>query len=212
MNLIENDKESKNMDSNSLNATEIAVGSLLANRGGYGNYGGAWGGGTGMMYAGNSVLAADAHANGTATKTAIDCHAAQFNAGLDRVSDQNEETRRLNSFDSIRDNQFQSELRNSDRLRDLERILIEGQREAAKCCCDTQKEIAESKAALLLQSCEDKNQILAAISDQKSTALAIESRNIERNLNAANAELTALKTQIACNCNCPPHPCPHPVG
>jgi len=183
------------MDNSSLNATEIAVGSLLAgNRGGVGG-GGAWGGGYNMMYPGNSVLAANAHADGTAVKEAVDCNSKQFIAGLARVSDQAEESRRINSFEAIRDGQFQAELRSGDRLRDLERLVIDGQKEAAKCCCDAR-----------LERCEDTNKILSAIADSKATALAVESRGIERSLNAANAELTALKTQIACGCCPPPNP------
>lgn len=119
-----------------------------------------------------------------------------YKVGLDQLSSQNEETRRVLGEARIMDNingsctrvletQVNGEFRMSDRLRDLEREMAANARTAAECCCD-----------LKLQMCEDKAEL-------KSEILAVESRNIERSLNAANAELTALKTQIACGC-CPP--------
>lgn len=155
-------------------------------------YGNGYGYGYGNLGAGNSVLAAGAHADGTALKASIDCHSEQFAAGLDRVSAQNAETRNLFKLDEILKGQSDIEFRMMDRQRDIENRMIDGQKEAAKCCCDA-KVLATQQHA----------ETLADIADQKATALAIESRAVERQLNAANAELTSLKTQIACNCNCP---------
>lgn len=193
--------EKPEMENENMENTRTNIDDFLTVRG-FGGYGAGYGFGGGQgMYPGNSMLAAGAHADGTALKTAVDCNASSSAAALDRISAQNEETRRINSFDSIRDGMFQSELRNGDRLRDVERLMVDGQKEAAKCCCDLSKEVAETKSALLLQSCEDKSEILAAIAGS-------ESRAVERSLNAANAELTALKTQIACGC-CNDHHHPH---
>lgn len=177
---------------------------------GGGGCGGIGVGGRGGLCYGNDVLAANAHADGTAVKEGIDCNAKMCAAGLDRISDQAEESRRSSQFTSITDNMFRAELRGGDRLRDVEREMNANARVAAQCCCDTQKAIAEAakEAALCccdakLEACKNTNDILKAIADQTAVTLAVESRNIERSLNAANAELTALKTQIACGC-CPP--------
>lgn len=194
------EKEEYNM-SGELGATQAATLALLsdtarAGNRGYGYGGGEGGFGGGMMFPGNSMLAAGAHADGTATKEAIDCGIRQFDAGLSRVSDQAEESRRQASFTALLDGQFRAELRTNDRLNAMEaqrsRDLLQITRdqndaraEAAKCCCD-----------LKLENCKNTSDIMAQIA-------ASESRAVERSLNAANAELTALKTQIACGC-CPP--------
>jgi hypothetical protein len=173
----------------------------LGGFGGY-NYGG--------QFADMSSNAVRLNRNEGVTRDAAKCTQDTLTATLSRISDQAEEGRRsaqntavltaiTNSefrtsdrLTAIVDGQFQAELRQGDRLRDIEREMAANARVAADCCC-----------ALKLQSCEDKAQILAAIAASNATVLAAESRGIERNLNNANAELTALRTQIACGC-CPP--------
>lgn len=180
--------------------------------GGFGNGNGSWGNrGCGAPFADPASNAVRINRNHQVGEANDRCTKEVLGAGLDRLSDQAEESRRqaqntvlvdtiVNSefrtsdrINGIKDGQFAAELRNGDRLRDIEREMAANAKIAADCCCD-----------LKLQSCEDKAQILSAIADNKATVLAVESRNIERNLNAANAELTALKTQIACGC------CPNP--
>lgn len=82
-----------------------------------------------------------------------------------------------------------SEFRMSDRLRDVEREMAANARAAAECCCDAKleacKNTAELKALVISENSKTREQIRGDA------------------LNAANAELTALKTQIACGC-CPP--------
>ena len=122
------------------------------------------------------------------------CTQDTLSANLDRISAQNFEGRFNSAITSLRDSQFQGELRTSDKLCAITAQINADARAAAECCC-----------AVKLQACEDKSQILAAIAASNATALAVESRNVERSLNASNAELTALKVQVACGC-CPPHP------
>lgn len=171
----------------------VDTNSLLLARGfggygvGFGGYGGGYG--TFASPASNAVRINRTDQN---VENQADCTRMAMGLGLDRISDQNQENRRIAQFDSIKEGQFQAELRNGDGLRDVERLIIDGQKEAAKCCCDAK-----------LEACKNTNEILKAIADNKAEMLAVESRNIERALNAANAELTALKTQIACGC-CPP--------
>lgn len=164
-----------------------------------GGYGGIGVGGRGNMYPGNSMLAAGAHADGTAVKAAIDCNAARSSDGLARISEQNKEQacndREARTTDRITNMEF----RNGDRLRDIEREMGQNAKDAAQCCCDAKleacKSTAEIKALIIAENSETRNQI-------RGDALS-----------AANAELTALKTQIACGCcgnggGHHPHPCP----
>lgn len=163
------------MDNGNFGTQDILTGRGLG-LGGFGgyNYGG--------QFASPSSNAVRINRNAAVAEANDRCTKETLGAGLDRISAQNQEGRLNAAFESIRTGQFNAELRNGDRLRDIEREITQNARVAADCCCD-----------LKLQGCEDKAQILAAIS-------ASEGRNIERSLNAANAELTALKTQVACGC------------
>lgn len=179
--------------------------------GGFGNGGNNWGNrGCGAPFADPGSNAVRINRNLAVGEANDRCTKEVTDANMSRIADQAEEGRRqaqntaLNDsmvnaefrtsdrLTAIKDGQFQAELRTVDRISSLERTVIDGQRAADKCCCD-----------LKLQSCEDKAELLRAIADSKAESLAIESRAVERTLNAANAELTALKTQIACGC-CPP--------
>jgi len=134
--------------------------------------------------------------------------------GLDRISDQNEENRRIlqeqniaqanqNGFNRVCDNFedlgsriddkfFQSELRQTDRLASLQREMNENARIAAQCCCD-----------LKLQACEDKAELKAEI-------LAVETRGVQRDLDRAERELQTQKILTTCGCGCGGgvRPCP----
>jgi hypothetical protein len=186
----------------------ISTDSLLLARG-VGGYGGGFGGGYGGGYGGGGFLTAEAMANGTATKEAIDCNANQFTAGLQRVSDQAEESRRMVQGAALEKSITDAEFRSLDRQRDIEKAISDNAAIAAKCCCDVQKAIADAAkdAALCccdakLEACKNTSDIMAAIATSNATALAIESRGIERTLNATQAELISLRTQVACGCNC----------
>lgn len=85
-------------------------------------------------------------ADGTALKAAIDCHSAEFGAGLDRVSAQNAETRNILKLDEILKGQSDLEFRSLDRQRDIEKQLYDNAAAAASCCCETQKLIVAENA------------------------------------------------------------------
>jgi hypothetical protein len=207
------------MNDSSLNATEIAVGSLLAggNRGGGfggGGNGGAWDDASGgMMFPGNSVLAAEAHANGTAVKEAIDSGKTAAASGLENLLDQNQFTATNKSIvdghnrlgdnmaanvGRIADQVTNQEFRNGDRLRDLDKTIAANAAIAAQCCCDTQKAIAEAAKEAALCCCDAK--LEAAKSHASIMASVIAENSATRELirgdalAAANAKITQLET------------------
>jgi len=164
-------------------------------------------GGSGLAY-GNSVLAADAHADGTAVKTAIDCNAASSAASLDRISAQNLETRTVLKMDAVIGGQIDAEFRNSDRLagisksmtdtefrsidrqRDIERLLVQNAKDAALCCCDAKLE-AQKNAS------ETQKLIINEGNETRALILAVEGRANLDKLSESRAENTYLKTIAA---------------
>ena len=142
-----------------------------------------WGGGVGALgsygrFADDSSNAVRINAGNRATA-----------AGIENLLDQNQfsalDCNVTNSCNRVTDTQVNGEFRMADRLRDIEREMNANAREAAKRCCDAK-----------VQSCQDKSEILAAIAGS-------ESRGIERTLNQTQAELTSLRTQVACGCCTP---------
>ena len=162
------------MDNGTFGTQDILTGRGLG-LGGFGgyNYG---------QFAGPSSNAVRINRNLEVGEANDRCTKQVLGAGLDRISAQNFEGRFNAAVTSIRDGQFQSELRNGDRLRDIEREIAQNARVAAECCCE-----------LKLENCKNTAMLSAEIK-------AVEGRNIERSLNAANAELIALRTQVACGC------------
>lgn len=179
--------------------SDAGVLALLADTNRAGRGGGYWGGeggGYGGPFATPSANAVRINRN--SAQLADEARHTDTNRICDRMMD---------GFGSITQGLFASEMRNGDRLRDVEREMSANAREAANCCCDIQKQqigdtaalsrqIAEVESRLSLNQCKDTAAIIAEVK-------ASEGRDVERSLNAANAELTALKTQIACGC-CPP--------
>jgi hypothetical protein len=169
----------------SLNATEIAVGSLLAGRGG------VWNGGDDCRNFGDSSANAvridrnaDMSALGQAgTRGILESNFRGLSEGLlqQNANDQfNRICAAISQTDARgADQRFQAELRTNDRLLALQAEVNQNARVAADCCCD-----------LKLQMCEDKAQTLALIN-------AVEGRTIERALNAATAKITQLETVAA---------------
>jgi hypothetical protein len=162
--------------------------SLLLARG-FGGYGGGYGNGLsgGGGYSGGGYLTAEAHANGTATKEAIDCNSAQFLSGLDRVSDQNKETRDNFRFDQLSQSINNQEFRSLDRQRDIERLMTDNAKDSAKCCCDA-KLLASQNA------CDTQKLVSAEANATRELILAVEGRSNIRLLDAANAKITQLET------------------
>lgn len=172
-------------------------------------WGGGWGGEGG--YPGYGVFASPG-----ANAVRLNRNNDAIRSLSDRNADQSEETRRLiqsqntnanisDGFNRIcerinteatanRDLIFQQELRNGDRLRDLQKEMNDNARIAAQCCCD-----------LKLQACEDKAQIIAEVK-------AVETRAVERDLNRAERRLETqtILTQCGCGCQGGVRPCPPP--
>lgn len=171
---------------------------LLADtrRSGNMGYGGGEGGGYGGPFSSMTSNAVRINRNNELNRSYNRCTEEKIGANLDRISAQNLEGRINALGTSIKDGQFQAELRSCEKLSAIEREMTANARAAAACCCDTKVQIADTKASLLLQSCNDKGEILAAIASS-------DSRAIERDRNDLSNELTALKTQVACNCHCP---------
>jgi len=208
------------MDQTSISGTNLA--DIIALRGvGVGTpwgYGYGYGGRIGGRYSNLSSLQHGIECTKDTVRDANDCNRRIFGTALDGVNSSLEGLQRDNQFtatntnvingfnrvcEEIRENDrrysdsvFQQELRNGDRLRDIERANDARFRSLEQCCCDAK-----------LQACEDKSELLAEIR-------ASEARSVERQLNAAQAELTALKTQVACGCTTgctrPCHPHHHP--
>lgn len=171
----------------------ISTDSLLLARGvggvgfGYGGYGGSG-------FANQSANAIRLERNSDEVEAQATCTREIIAKGQEATLHAFDNATNSNAFTRICDRITSGEFRTSDRLRDIEREMNTNAREAAKCCCEVK-----------VQACEDKSQILAAIADAKATSLATEGRAVERALNAASAELTALKTQVACGCGCGGH-------
>ena len=198
--------EEKTGDEDMAVTTDTAgVLALLAdtNRAGRGN--GVWGSGGGeggigsMMFPGNSVLAAGAHADGTAVKTAVDCNAASSAAALDRVSAQNREDRFNNAIENVRTGQFQEALRNSDGQRDIEKLVAAGQAASALAACKAELCCKETQCLIKEENAETRALIVEKHAASDALALAIEGRSNLDKLAEARAEILALK------CN-PCHP------
>ena len=179
----------------SVNASELATLSLIGRGGvgvGAGGYGyGGYGGGYNV---GNQVLAAEAHANGTAVDAKVSNLQDATRLAFDSNQEQIRESRTLDQFSRVSDNQFRAEIRASDqhaglikdtadaefrsidRQRDIERVLVDNAKEAAKCCCETQKLITSEAT------------------ETRALILAVEGRASVAALAAAHAKITQLET------------------
>lgn len=164
---------------------------ILTGRGlglyGFGGYG------YGNLEAGNSALAASAHADGTGIGRTVECNGRSQAAQLDRLSAQNEETRRILQNDASRGDLADFRLQNAilngqnnvalcDRFATLEAAN-------AKCCCDTQllitKENAETRELINSRALQDTQRDLDRCLQESQTAQII----------------------AACHCNTAPQTC-----
>ena len=169
--------------------TAAMSGNGFGNRGGMGD----WGGNSGYGI-GNAVLAAEAHANGTAVKEALDCNSLRFSDGLNDLRSQFDNQTRTSQFEaitkSLSDSEFRgadrfvsisknvadAEFRSLDRQRDIERHLVDNAKDAAKCCCETQKLITAEATAT------------------RALILEVEGRSTVAALAQAQAKITQLET------------------
>ena len=174
----------KQMDS-SLNATEIAVGSLLAGGRGYGGYG-AWGGGYGGVapFAGPASNAVRLDRNAQAIEDQADCTRSVLGIQMDSTREAFTTAQNNNQFTRVCDRLSDLEFRTSDRLRDIEREMNANARAAADCCCRLER-----------QACEDKAEILAAIQ-------SVETRRVRDDLDQARSRINQLEIFSTCGCGC----------
>jgi hypothetical protein len=161
------------MDENSLNATEIAIGSLLAGRGGYGyGGGGAWGGGdTGYgPWASPSANAVRLNRNAQQVENQADCTRELLSTQNQGIRDNFESITRGNQFNNVIDCQFRGELRTSDLINanNLNQLRnnAELRQQIADCCCDNKTLILETQ--LKNQECCCETQKLIFSENQKT--------------------------------------------
>lgn len=155
-----------------------------------------WGGGYNQAgnFANAGSNAVRINRNNDITKAEARCLEASLGANLDRVSDQNLETRSILRFDSIKDGQFQSELRNGDRIAAITAEMNANARVADKCCCDAKILTIEKFAELSKQQAVDNGAVQAKLA-------AIDAKlDANKEIAEKNAMITALETRIACGC------------
>lgn len=167
------------MENNGFGTADILTGRGLGLGGfGYGGYGqGSYG-----------TLSSLAHADGTAIAAKIDCNATSSAAALDRVSDQNEENRRILQSDRLNDkidgNALESAILNGQRDVAMVDRLNKVSSDAALCCCETQKLILsennatrELMAAQALKTAEREIDVLRGDSNTQKIIAAILASN-----------------------------------
>jgi len=182
---------------NGFGTTDILTGRGLglAGFGGY-NYGG--------QYADVSSNAVRINRNEGVTRDAASCVTGVLGASLDRISAQNFEGRFNAAITSLRDGQFQGELRLSDSLAAIRldaahqaaaaaQCCCELKIEMLKCCCETQKLVSAEGTAT--RELINQNTIRAAV-DQNNINATVGAINANANANA-NAIVQAINSQCS---------------
>lgn len=146
------------MENGAIGASDAATLALLyGGNGGYGRGGGIGVGagghyGGGSLYTGNNVLAAEAHANGTATKEAIDGNADLIRAQANNFENQT----RAAQVAGIQMQTSDQTTRICDRLNTMEINSLRDQADSAaalaKCCCDSQLATKDTQALVLAEN------------------------------------------------------------
>lgn len=134
-------------------------GELYGPYGPYGVYGdGPYRGGYegGGLRPGNSVLAAEAHANGTATKEAVDSNRDIYLQGQAGIRDSFEDARRAENFNRVCDTLHAMDSRTSRDVMETRQMMSDMKAEAAKCCCENKILILESENKIITQMKNDK--------------------------------------------------------
>jgi len=177
-----------NLDANTAATLALLTDTARAGNRGFGYGGGEGGGGCYGPYATPSAIQHGIAHNAQLVENSGDRTRGAMALGLDRIASDFTNAERARQFTTINDHIFQSELRNTSALNEkfnaLQREINENARRAAECCCDVK-----------LRACQDKSEILAKIE-------TLDKAGITRELDRAERELTALKTQVACGCTC----------
>ena len=193
----------------------VDTNSLLLARGvgggyGMGGFGGSYGGGMGS-FASPSANAVRINKTDQNVENQADCTRMAMGLGMDRISDQAEEGRRSAQFTSLKDSQFQAELRNSDRLRDIEREINTNARAADKCCCDVQAAIANAACAAAKcccdaqleaqkNACDTQRLVSAEGASTRMLILEVEARGNADKLAECRSQLNRAEIINACHC------------
>lgn len=191
---------------------QIGVNDLLLARGvgGYGGFGGFGGYGTGM---GMGIHGANGAYGTGANAVRIEAHARSHDAGLENLLDQNQfavtngnitegfnraSDSRAANVARVADNQFRAELRQTDGMNVMFREMAANARDMDKCCCDTQKAIAQAAKEAAQCCCDAKLEGCKNTADLKATIISENSatRELIRGdaLAAANAKIIQLET------------------
>ncbi len=168
------------MDNSSLNATEIAVGSLLANRGGGGYGGGAWGGGVGGPFADFSSNAVRINRNNEVNRM-----------GIDGVRDLTELNMINDKFSALNSSLGVSNINSLREMSDLSRQI-------AECCCNTQLSLKDMTLENFKCCCETQKLIQ---SDGQLTRDLINAKEIQRLTDANNITATIAPIIASQNAN-----------
>lgn len=163
----------------------IDTGSLLMARG----FGNGWGGGFGVgggaypgygSFASPSANAVRINRNDQTVRDTNECTRAENRLGLDRISAQNKEDRDNQRFSALEKSITDAEFRSSDRARDIENLMIAGQKEAAQCCCDAKLEACKSNAeikALIVEKAAATDALILAVEGRSNLDKLAEVRN-----------------------------------
>ena len=202
-------EENSKMAENGFSSSDAVLWGAMNNMGrGYGGYGGAWGSGYGgygggyAPFAGPGSNAVRINRNNDLTR--------EMNRATQFTLDQAEESRR---FTDITNNMFRSELRNGDRIRDIEREMNANARAAADCCCETQKEILKLNANNNLKFSELSKQQAVDNGATQAKLAAIEAKiDANKEIFELRAQLQTQQIFATCGCGCGGgvRPCPPP--
>lgn len=202
-NTMHNNAKENDMADNGFSSSDAVLWGAMNNMGrgfGYGGYGGgAWGAGYGGhgggygVWASPSANAVRINRNAQQIEDQADCTREVLGQQMDNTARAFDAATRANEFSRVCDNlnaldrrnsddSFRAELRLSDRLADLAAAQ-------AKCCCDTQ--LSFKDVALEQQKCCCDTQLRMSEMEARMTAeiKAVESRNIQRDLDRAEREL-----------------------
>lgn len=168
----------------SINPNDVATLSLL--RPGYGLYGGGYGAGS---YASVGSVQHGIANNNQAIENQADCTREVLGNNMDNNARAFESANVQRQFERVCDRISQGELRNGDRLRDIEREMSANAREAAKCCCEAKLEAQKN-------ACDTQKLIIAENTKTRELILAVESRANLDKLAECRAENQALKARI----------------
>lgn len=132
-----------------------------------------------------------------------------------RRESQTSELRIADKFTAERDQLVNFEMRQIDRLRDIDREMAANARVAANCCCETQKDILRLDASNSMKFADASKQ--AAVDHGATTArlAAIEAKiDANKEISELRAQLQTQSIFATCGCGCGGgvRPCPTTVA